>query len=111
MDQKGRFGADEAAVVLELRFSQVAGQDAVDHALPPVQVLLQLPGIFSLSEELGAFVMEGVLRRRRQNMILLTTRLTLVNCLRQLKLETKTKRISQCGFRLSVFGLPMKSHM
>lgn len=60
-NQKGGLGADEAAVVLELRFGEVAGQDGVDHPLPPVQVLLQLPGVFSLTEEQRALVMEGVL--------------------------------------------------
>lgn len=65
-NQKGGFGADEVAVVLELRFGEVAGQDAVDHALPPVQVLLQLPGVFGLTEEQRALVMEAVLRGRRQ---------------------------------------------
>lgn len=62
--QKGRFGADEAAVALELRFCEVAGQDGVDHSLPPVQVLLQLPSIIGLTEEQGALVEEGVLKRR-----------------------------------------------
>lgn len=64
-NQEGGFGADEVTVVLELRFGEVAGQDAVDHPLPPVQVLLQLPGIFGLTEEQGAFVMEGNLKRRQ----------------------------------------------
>lgn len=63
-NQKGGFGADKVAVVLKLRFSEVAGQDGMDHPLPPVQVLLQLPCVFSLTEEQRAFVMEGVLRRR-----------------------------------------------
>lgn len=67
--QKGRFGADEAAVALELRFGEVAGQDGVDHTLPPVQVLLQLPSIIGLTEEQGALVEEGVLKRRRQQNI------------------------------------------
>lgn len=65
-NQKRGFGADEATVVLKLRFGEVAGQDGVDHALPPVQVLLQLPGVFSLTEEQRAFVMEGILKKRRQ---------------------------------------------
>lgn len=65
-NQKGGFGADEAAVVLELQFGEVAGQDGVDQVLPPVEVLLQLQGVFSLTEEQRAFVMEGVLSRRRQ---------------------------------------------
>lgn len=68
-NQKGGFGADEAAVVLELRFGEVAGQDDVDHTLPPVQVLLQLPGVVSLTEEQRALVKEGVLKRRRQQNI------------------------------------------
>lgn len=66
-NQKGGFGADEAAVVLELWFGEVAGQDGVDHTLPPVQVLLQLLGIVSLTEEQRALVKEGVLKRRQQN--------------------------------------------
>lgn len=65
--QKGGFGADKAAVILELRLGEVAGQDDVDHALPPVQVLLQFPGVVSLTEEQSALVKEGVLKRRRQN--------------------------------------------
>lgn len=68
-DQEGGFGADKVAVVLELWSSEVAGQDGVDDTLPPVQVLLQLPGILSLTEELRAFVMEGVLKRGRQNIL------------------------------------------
>lgn len=39
----------------------------MDHTLPPVQVLLQFPGIVSLTEEQSALVKEGVLKRRRQN--------------------------------------------
>lgn len=66
-NQKGGFGADEAAVVLELWFGEVARQDGVDHTLPPVQVLLQLLGIVSLTEEQRALVKEGVLKRRQQN--------------------------------------------
>lgn len=60
--QQRGFGADEAAVVLELRFAEVAGEDGVDDALPPVQVLLQLAGVFGLTEEQRALVMEGVLK-------------------------------------------------
>lgn len=61
-DQEGGFGADEAAVVAELGFGEVARQNGVDHTLPTVQVLLQLPGVFGLEEEQRAFVMKGVLR-------------------------------------------------
>lgn len=68
-NQKGGFGADEAAVALELRFGEVAGQNDLDHTLPPVQVLLQLPSIISLTEEQRALVEEGVLTRRRQQNI------------------------------------------
>lgn len=78
-NQKGGFGADEAAVVLELRFSEVAGQDGLDHALPPVQVLLQLPSIISLTEEQRAFVLEGVLKGSRQKNIYQFTQ-NLVSC-------------------------------
>ena len=79
VNHQGGFGADEPAEVLELWFYEVAGEDVVDHTLPPVQVLLQLPGIFGLTEELRAFVMEGVLRRRRQHMFLLITWKIFVN--------------------------------
>lgn len=59
-NQKGGFGADEAAVVLELRLGEVARQGGLDNTLPPVQVLLQLPSVFSLTEEQRAFVVEGL---------------------------------------------------
>lgn len=66
-NQKGRFGADEAAVVLELRFSEVTRQNGVDHPLPSVQVLLELPSVVSLTEEQRTLVKEGLLKRRRQH--------------------------------------------
>lgn len=50
-DEEGGFGADKAAVVLQLRLGEVAREDAVDHALPPLQVLLQLLSIVSLAKE------------------------------------------------------------
>lgn len=62
-DQEGRFGADKAAVVLQLSFGEVAGKNGVDHSLPPVQVLLQFPGIFSLTEEQRALVMKRLLKK------------------------------------------------
>lgn len=49
----------------------------MDHTLPPVQVLLQFPGIVSLTEEQSALVKEGVLKRRRQNIYQLALSLVL----------------------------------
>lgn len=66
-DQKGGLGADEAPVVLELGFAEVTGQDGVDHALSPVQVLLQLSSVFGLAKEERALVIKGVLRKRKTN--------------------------------------------
>lgn len=63
--QKGGFGADEVAVVAELRLGEVAGQNGVDNTLPLVQVLLQFPGFFGLTEDLRTFPMEEVLRRKQ----------------------------------------------
>lgn len=60
-DEQGGFGANEAAVVPQLGWREVAGQDGVDHALPPLQVLLQLLSVVSLAEERRALVEEGVL--------------------------------------------------
>lgn len=65
-DQEGGFGADIAPVVLQLGFGEVAGKNGVDHPLPPVQVLLQFPGIFSLTEEQRALVMKGVLPKNTE---------------------------------------------
>lgn len=68
-NQERGFGADEAAVVVELCFGEVAGQDGGDSALPPVQVLLQLPRVFGLTKEQRTLVMKGVLRKRRSREI------------------------------------------
>lgn len=64
-DEEGGFGADEAAVALQLRFCEVAGEDAVDHALPPLQVLLQLLSVVGLTKDHRALVKEGVLKREK----------------------------------------------
>lgn len=68
-NEKGGFGADKVAVVLELQFSEVTRQDGVDHPLPAVQVLLELPSVVSLTEEQRTLVKEGLLKRRRQHNI------------------------------------------
>lgn len=66
-DQEGGFDADKVAVVTELGFGEVAGQNGVDHTLPTVQVLLQLSGVFGLEEEQRSFVMKGVLRTTKNH--------------------------------------------
>lgn len=68
-DQQRRRGGDEAPVVLELRLGEVAGQDAVDRQLPADQGLLQLPGVFGLSEKERALVKEGLLKGRSQHVV------------------------------------------
>lgn len=62
-DEEGRFGANEAAEVLQLRFCEVSGEDAMDQALPSFQVLFQLLSIVSLTKDHQALVKEGVLKR------------------------------------------------
>lgn len=62
-DEEGRFGANKAAEVLQLRFCEVSGQYAVDQVLPSLQVLLQLLSIVSLTKDHRALVKEGVLKR------------------------------------------------
>lgn len=60
-DEEGGFGANKAAVVLQLGLREVAGEDPVDHALPPLQVLLQLLSVVRLAKDHRALVKEGVL--------------------------------------------------
>lgn len=64
-DEEGGFGANEAAVVLQLGLREVAGEDGVDHALPPLQVLLQLLSVVGLAKDHRALVKEGVLEGRK----------------------------------------------
>lgn len=64
-DEEGGFGANKATVVLQLRFCEVAGEDAVDHALPPLQVLLQLLSVVSLTKDHRALAKERVLKREK----------------------------------------------
>jgi len=58
-NEQSGLGGDEAAVEQELARGHVTGEEAVDHVLAPLQVLLQLPGILPLGQQLGALLEEG----------------------------------------------------
>lgn len=64
-DEERGLGANEAAVVLQLRLCEVAGEDGVDHTLPPLQVLLQLLRVVRLAKHQRALVKEGDLKGKK----------------------------------------------
>lgn len=62
LDEECGLHFHEVLVVLELLGGQVIGQDVQHHALPPVQVLLELPGILMLASQNLPLLIQRTLR-------------------------------------------------
>ena len=57
-EQRGR-GADQLAVEQQLGGAQAGREQRAYHPLPALQVVLQLPGVLPLGQQLGALLEEG----------------------------------------------------
>ena len=51
LDEECRLHFHEVPVILELLLGEVIGQDVQHHTLPPIHVLLELPGVLVLSRQ------------------------------------------------------------
>lgn len=67
LDEEGGLHLHKVLVVLELLLREVIGQDVQHHALPSIQVLLELPGVLVLaSQDLPLLVERALPGRDRQ---------------------------------------------
>lgn len=61
LDEQRGLGLDEAPVVLKLLGRQLARQEGADQALSPVQVVLQIFGVFPLFAQQAVATVQGLL--------------------------------------------------
>lgn len=68
-DEQRGLGPDEVPVVLQLLGGHLAGQEGGDHALSPVQVILQIFGVLPLFAQQTVAAVQGLLSTERSLVI------------------------------------------